>query len=75
MYIEIHDKLGGARRLQCTRVVVHDDLGNPVALAVEYQEGLIMASTAEHEDFNRMLYNLGLDKVVIVKPMTVNPLH
>ena len=72
MYIEIHDRLGSARRIQCTRVVVCDDFDNPISLSVEYEPGMIISTTAEHPDFNRTLYNLGINKVVVARHVRPN---
>lgn len=74
MYVELHDHLGNAKKVQCTRVVVYDHNDTPTALAVEYQPRVIMAATMDHPEFNTMLRNLGVDQMVIVLPVDMRPL-
>ena len=67
MKIQIHNDLQNPQTINVTRVVVLDDLDNPVALAVEIANGIILAETAANVmEFNAMLRSLGINQTVIV---------
>lgn len=70
MYIEFHDHLGHPQRVQVTRVVVFQDNGTPLSLAVSYAKvnGVeqVFASIAGQDDFNALLSNLGIRQTTIV---------
>jgi hypothetical protein len=70
MYIEIHNHLGEPQRLPVTRVVVYQDDGTPLALAVSYakigEHEQTFASVAGQADFNGLLHNLGLRQTTLV---------
>ena len=67
MKIVFHNSLGKIEERKVTRVVAYDDNENPIALVLEYAPGMIFASTVDHPDFNVMLRNLGIDRVVVCK--------
>jgi|GEM_PF-3488101 len=66
MRIEFHNGLTQPTSAEVTRVVVYDMYNNPVSLAVEIDNGVIITSTAEHPDFNTLLQSMGINKTVIV---------
>lgn len=67
MKIQIHNDLRNPQTIEVTRVVVLDDLDNPIALAVEISNGIILAETAANvTEFNAMLRSLGINQTVIV---------
>ena len=77
MKLLIHDGLQNPQTIKATRVVVLDELDNPVAVAVEVDRGVIIAETASEEnqaEFNAILRNLGIDKTVAVTDAKERPL-
>lgn len=75
MKIEVHNGLTNPQTLNVTRVVVLDQFGNPVVVAVEISDGIILAETAENPGpFNAMLRNLGINKTVVVHTAQERPL-
>ena len=60
--------------MEATRVVVEDDLGNPIAVAVEFAPNQILAVTADSPDFNAVLENMGIKKTVSVEDVHQTPL-
>ncbi len=75
MKIQIHNDLRDPQTITVTRVVVLDDFDNPVALAVEVGNGMILAETAENTvAFNNMLHSLGIRQTVIVHDAKQSPL-
>lgn len=76
MKLKIHKNLREAIEVDATRVLVEDDLGNPIAVALEYGPGAIFAVTADHPDFNQILRSMGVNKVVVVQDIpTGTPLN
>lgn len=77
MKLVIHRNLQQAQVIEATRVVVEDDLGNPIAFALEYAPGMIIAEVLRegHEaEFNHMLREMGISKLVVVDPIQTTPL-
>jgi hypothetical protein len=75
MKIVVHDALMRPQVLEVTRVVVYDDLDNPVALALKYGEmpdGKDVILTAHVGEpggeaaFNHLLHEMGIDKTTVV---------
>jgi len=69
MKIMFHNGLGDYQTLEVTRVVVLDKYDNPLAVAAELGDDLVIAETAQEatqRQFNEVLRNLGIDKVVSV---------
>lgn len=75
MKVVIHDSLQNPQVVQATRVLVFDDLGNPIALALrvgETPEGHDMILTAHVAEpggeaaFNNLLREMGVAKTVVV---------
>lgn len=75
MKLLIHNKLGQPQEIEATRVIVQDNLGNPVALALKYGEtadGRELVLTAHIGEpggevaFNELLRQMGIDRTVIV---------
>ena len=63
-----------AQVIEATRVVVEDAKGNPIMIALEYEPGMIIASHAGDADFNNLMRNLGIDKVVVCTDIKEKPL-
>jgi len=77
MKLLIHRNLREPQEIEATRVVVLDQFDNPVALAVEVEEGVIIAETAaegNEVEFNQILRSLGINKTVIVTDVKQRPL-
>lgn len=75
MKIQIHNGLRNPQTIEVTSVIVLDKFDNPVALAVEVDDGIILAETASNEaQFNAMLRNLGIDRTVVVRTAQERPL-
>ena len=67
MKIEIHDNLRNPQTIEATRVVVFDKFDNPVALAVEVSDGIILTETADNPvAFNNMLRGLGISQTIML---------
>jgi len=69
MKIMFHNGLGDFTTKEVTRVVVLDKFDNPIAVAAELGDELIIAKTAQEStqrQFNEVLRNLGIDKTVAV---------
>jgi hypothetical protein len=64
--LELHDRLGQPIRLDCTRVVLRDDLGNPVMVALKVAQGVIYCSKAGDKDFLSILKEFGISDTLIV---------
>jgi hypothetical protein len=50
-------------------VVVEDELGNPLVVVIETSQRMNMVVTCNDSDFNQVLQQLGINKVVIDEPM------
>ena len=74
MKLKIHRSLRDVVVIEATRVVVEDDLGNPVALALEYAPNQIFTATLDDPEFNRVLAELGIDKTLLVEDVFQTPL-
>ena len=74
MKLKIHRNLRDVVVIEATRVVVEDDLGNPVALALEFGPNQILAVTADDPKFNQVLAELGIGKTVLVEDVFQTPL-
>lgn len=55
-------------------VVVEDDLGNPIYVAVQHEDHIICAHVGE-DDFHNLLRALGIDKTVIVNDIAAKPIE
>lgn len=78
MKIEVHNKLGQPQTLEVTRVVIIDKFGNPVAVALEPDDGVIIAEVASKGNeiqFNQMLRALGIHKTVLIHEPVQQPLR
>ena len=74
MKLHIHRNMRNVQTVEATRVVVEDDHGNPIALALEFAPGQILAVTADSSDFNAVLASLGIKKTVLVEDVHQTPL-
>lgn len=78
MRLEFHNKLMQPQSVEATRVVVYDVLDNPISVAVETDEGIIIAETVSPQnarEFNSILKSLGINKTVVVSDATQKPLR
>lgn len=67
MKIQLHNGLQAPQEINATRVLVLDKFDQPVALAVEVDDGLIIAETASNTaEFRALLRNLGINKTFVV---------
>lgn len=60
MRVEGHNKMRDAFKKDATRVVVYDNVGNPIMAAVEIAPNHIMASHAGDADFHKVLDMIGI---------------
>lgn len=68
MKVQLHNGLQSPQTISATRVLVLDDHGNPVAVAVEVGQGVIITELAsEGPQFNSLLRSLGIQQTVIVE--------
>lgn len=77
MKLLIHNNLGTPLIVDSTRVVVLDKYDNPVAFAVEVDDGVIITETLSEKNeaaFNNAMRSLGLTKSVIVTEASQTPL-
>lgn len=67
MKIQFHKNLHQPQTHQVSSVVIYDSFGNPISVAVEIENGIVIAETlANPEQFHAILRSLGISKTVIV---------
>lgn len=66
MQVELHDRLGSPLSVPATRVILKDDFGNIIALAVQLAPGVVRIAHAGEKGFAAQLEALGLDKTLII---------
>lgn len=68
MILEFHDSFRRPTRVQATRLVVYDDLGNPIGAFVQRGPAEIFAELISDDEarFERLLGQLGIRHTVIV---------
>lgn len=66
MKVALHDHLGRPIVLPATRVVVQDEHGNPLMIAVEDGPGTHICGMAGDPDFPNLMKTLGIDRTLIV---------
>jgi hypothetical protein len=69
--VALHNKLRNAQELEASTVVIYDKYDNPIAIAVEPMDGVIIAATADHPEFRELLHQLGIHSTAIVKEINV----
>ena len=71
MKLVAHDRLGKVISQDITRFVLYDDHGNPVACALSYAPGHIHVCHLRDQEFDNVLYLLGVrdDTLVIDIPV------
>lgn len=72
MKIVVHDRLMQPQTLDVSRIVIYDDLDNPVAYALEYGPRMIRLNMLQREnaaEFNRELHEMGIHKVVVAESL------
>ena len=75
MKIQIHNNLRDVQTLDVTRVLVLDDFGNPVAVAAQIENGIILAETADREgEFRQLLNGLGISTTFVIHDAKQRPL-
>ena len=74
MKLQIHRNMRNVQTIEATRVVVRDDHDNPIALALEFAPGQILAVTADSPEFNAVLASLGIKETVLVEDVRQTPL-
>jgi len=66
MHVETHDKLGDLKQFQCSRIVIRDNLGNPIAVALQQSPEHIFIIHAAEEGFAQALANMGIKNTTLV---------
>ena len=74
MKVILHNALRQPQRLDATSVVVEDDFGNPIAVAIEHSRNAIVFSGVGQADFAALLKYLGIDKTVVLNDISDRPL-
>ena len=72
MRVKIQNNLQ-PQSLEAHGVIIEDDLGNPIFVALQLDESIVYADAGE-KDFHAMLKALGCDKTVIVDEITPKPI-
>jgi hypothetical protein len=67
MLLDYHNNLLNHRLSPATRLVVYDNMNNPIAVFIENDKNIIVCATAGDDDFLKVLEDHGLDKPVIRK--------
>ena len=73
MRIESHNKLSEVMRFDATRVVIYDDVGNPIAVAAQIGTDAYVTSTVGQPDFEALLRNLGIHSTTVVSVVGHKP--
>jgi hypothetical protein len=71
----VHRNLRDVQVIEATRVVVEDNHGNPIAVALEFAPNQILAVTADAPEFNDVLAGMGIRKTVVVTDVDQTPLN
>ena len=74
--VETHDRMQSPQRLQASRVVIYDPLGNPIVAVLQApgDPRMVYTTTCEDPEFNEVLAGMGISKTVIVTDHRVVPL-
>jgi hypothetical protein len=67
MILDYHNNLLNHKLCQATRLIVYDNMNNPIAAFVETENNVIVCSTAGDDNFLKMLEDYGIDKPGIRK--------
>lgn len=59
--------------VSCTRLVVRDDHGNPIMLAVMYSDDQILCAHQGDDDFETLLNALGIEASVVLRRFSISP--
>lgn len=71
MIVETHENLRNFRRQSATRTVVYDRFGNPIMVAVETSPEVTLCATIGDPEFEDLLRQAGVFKVV--RPLAITP--
>ena len=74
MRVETHRNFRDIRSTEATRVVIYDKFENPIAIALEIGDGVILAETIGAPKFPELLRQLGLANTVMSQEVTQIPL-
>lgn len=66
MIVELHDGFRHPLRVPATRLLVRDDLGNPVAMILQMGPGHVRICDVMDEDFHRQLKAHGITDSLLV---------
>ena len=67
MIVELHNKLGSPRRIECSRVVIRDIYDSPIAVMLEHAPGQYYWKARGEEGFERALQALGINETVVTE--------
>lgn len=71
MIVETHENLRNFHRRPATRTVVYDKFGNPIMVAIETTEQVTLCATIGDDEFEDLLRQAGVSKVV--RPLALTP--
>ena len=70
MRLKAHNALRNPVDQEVTSVVLYDDIGNPIFVAVSVADRTVLLATVNDPDFNQIMQNYGLSNrpVVVTDP-------
>lgn len=71
MIVETHENLKNFRRQSATRTVVYDRFNNPIMVAIETSPQVTLCATIGDPEFEDLLRQAGVHKVV--RPTLITP--
>lgn len=66
MRIEARDQFGSQIKRDATQVVIYDDAGNPVLVALKVNDGTIFYAGPRDKGFQKALAILGIEQDLVV---------
>ncbi len=75
MQVDVYEGLMTTTRMEASRVVVYDNLDNPIAIVVEVEPGHYVVARAGNKQFNELLKVLGINKSLVVNKLDVSKLQ
>lgn len=65
MQLDFHNQFASSNNVRATRLIVYDNLGNPIALFIDSSDSIIICSTAGDEDFFGTLKKFGIAPPIV----------
>ncbi len=74
MRVKLHNGLSKPQVIEATSVVVEDDFGNPLVMAVELEAHSYVFAKLGDAEFDPLLRQLGINKTVVINEVQSKPL-